>query len=248
MRRACKITLSDADRMTLERWSRGRSTQARLVTRARVVLSAAEGKENKDIAADLNISRGAVARWRDRFDELGVAGLEKDAPRGGRPPKARDDLVRRIIEMTTQQKPANATHWSTRTLAKALGTNHSLVNRVWRANGLKPHLSKTFKVSNDPHFAEKLIDVVGLYLDPPEHALVLCVDEKSQIQALDRTQKSLPIYPGRCETMTHDYERNGVSLRRACKNCLPDAGRGGRPVGGRVATRSPRGEYGSPAG
>jgi transposase len=144
MRRACKITLSDADRMTLERWSRGRSTQARLVTRARVVLSAAEGKENKDIAADLNISRGAVARWRDRFDELGVAGLEKDAPRGGRPPKARDDLVRRIIEMTTQQKPANATHWSTRTLAKALGTNHSLVNRVWRANGLKPHLSKTF--------------------------------------------------------------------------------------------------------
>ena len=113
--------------------------------------------------------------------------------------------------MTTQQKPANATHWSTRTLAEALGTNRSMVSRVWRANGLKPHLSRTFKVSNDPHFAEKLVDVVGLYLDPPEHALVLCVDEKSQIQALDRTQKSLPIYPGRCETMTHDYKRNGTT-------------------------------------
>jgi transposase len=184
------------------------------------VLAAAAGKENRDIAADLEISRGAVARWRDRFAELGVAGLEKDAPRGGRPPKSRDDLVRRIIEMTTQQKPANATHWSTRTLAEALGTNRSLVNRVWRANGLKPHLCRAFKVSNDPRFAEKLIDVVGLYLDPPEHALVLCVDEKSQIQALDRTQKSLPIYPGRCKTMTHDSTRNGTTTLFAALDML----------------------------
>src|SRR5512135_831749 len=145
LRRACQISLSDADRMTLERWSRGRSTQARLVTRARVVLAAAGGKDNKDIAADLRTSRGVVARWRDRFAESGVAGLEKDASRGGRPPKARDDLVRRIIEMTTQQKPVDATHWSTRTLAEALGTTRSLVNRVWRANGLKPHLCHTFK-------------------------------------------------------------------------------------------------------
>ena len=122
--------------------------------------------------------------------------------------------------MTTQQKPANATHWSTRTLAEALGTNRSLVNRVWRANGLKPHLCRTFKVSNDPHFVEKLVDVVGLYLDPPEHALVLCVDEKSQIQALDRTQKSLPIYPGRCETMTHDYKRNGTTTLFAALDML----------------------------
>ena len=220
MRRACQITLSDADRTLLGRWSRGRSTPARLVTRARVVLAASEGKENKDIASELKITRGSVARWRDRFAESGVAGLEKDAPRGGRPPKARDDLVRRIIEMTTQQKPANATHWSTRTLAEALGTNRSLVNRVWRANGLKPHLCHTFKVSNDPHFAEKLIDVVGLYLDPPEHALVLCVDEKSQIQALDRTQKSLPIYPGRCATMTHDYKRNGTTTLFAALDML----------------------------
>jgi transposase len=220
MRIACGITLSDADRTTLERWARGRSTQARLITRAKVVLAAAAGKENKDIAADLRISRGAVARWRIRFAEAGVAGLEKDAPRGGRPPKARDDLVRRIIEMTTQQKPTNATHWSTRTLAEALGTNRSLVNRVWRAHGLKPHLCRTFKVSNDPHFVEKLIDVVGLYLNPPDHALVLCVDEKSQIQALDRTQPSLPIYPGRRETMTHDYKRNGTTTLFAALNVL----------------------------
>jgi transposase len=220
MRRASRITLSDADRTTLERWSRGRRTEARRVTRARIVLAAAEGKENKDIAAELNISRGAVARWRDRFAALGVAGITKDAPRGGRPPKGREDLIRRIIEMTTQQKPANATHWSTRTLAEALGTNRSLVNRVWRAHGLKPHLCRTFKVSNDPLFAEKLIDIVGLYLDPPEHALVLCVDEKSQIQALDRTQKSLPIYPGRCATMTHDYKRNGTTTLFAALDML----------------------------
>jgi len=220
MRRACPITLSDTDRTVLERWSRGRSTQARLVTRARVVLAAAAGQQNKDIAAELKITRGAVARWRDRFAVAGIAGLERDAPRGGRPPKARDDLVRRIIEMTTQQKPANATHWSTRTLAGALGTNRSLVNRVWRAHRLKPHLHRTFKVSNDPHFAEKLLDVVGLYLDPPEHALVLCVDEKSQIQALDRTQKSLPISPGRCATMTHDYKRNGTTTLFAALDML----------------------------
>src|SRR3954453_5588745 len=125
MRRACQISLSDTDRTTLERWSRARSIQARLVTRARVVLAAAEGRQNKDIAAELKITRAAVARWRHRFAEAGVAGLEKGAPRGARPPKARDDLVRTIIEMTTRQKPANATHWSTRTLAKALGTNRS---------------------------------------------------------------------------------------------------------------------------
>jgi transposase len=220
MRRARQISLSEADRSTLERWSRGRSTQARLVTRARVVLAAAEGKENKDIAAELNLSRGAVARWRDRFVTSGIAGIKKDAPRGGRPPKQRQDLVRRIIEMTTQQRPANATHWSTRTLAEALGTNRSLVSRVWRAHGLKPHLCHTFKLSNDPHFAEKLLDVVGLYLDPPEHALVLCVDEKSQIQALDRTQKSLPIYPGHCATRTHDYKRNGTTTLFAALDML----------------------------
>jgi transposase len=211
MRRACVVTLTADVRATLERWSKSRSTEARLVERARIVLLAAEGRDNKEIAAELGVTRATVGRWRDRFAGQGVAGIEKDAPRGGRPPKARDDLARKIIEMTTRQKPTHATHWSTRTLAKALGTNRSMVNRVWRANGLKPHLCRTFKVSNDPNFAEKLVDVVGLYLDPPEHALVLCVDEKSQIQALDRTQRSLPIYPGRCETMTHDYKRNGTT-------------------------------------
>ncbi len=211
MRRACAITLTNDDRAALERWSRSRSSEARLVERSKIILLAAEGWENKDIAVELGITRATVGRWRDRFADRGIAGIEKDAPRGGRPPKTRDELARKIVEMTTQQKPANATHWSTRTLAEALGTNRSMVNRVWRANGLKPHLVHTFKVSNDPRFAEKLVDVVGLYLDPPEHALVLCVDEKSQIQALDRTQKSLPIYPGRCETLTHDYKRNGTT-------------------------------------
>ncbi len=218
MRRARVISLTDEDRATLERWARGRSTEARLVERSRIVLFAAEGRENKDIAAELGVTRVTVGRWRDRFADRGLAGIEKDAPRGGRPPKARDELVAKIIEMTTQRKPTNATHWSTRSLAEELGTNRSLVNRVWRANGLKPHLVKTFKVSNDPNFTAKLIDVVGLYLDPPEHALVLCVDEKSQIQALDRTQKSLPIYPGRCETMTHDYKRNGTTTLFAALN------------------------------
>ena len=211
MRRACVITLTEDVRATLERWSRRRSTEARLVERARIVLLAAAGRENKDIALELGITRATVGRWRNRFAARGLAGIEKDAPRGGRPPKTRDDLVAKIIAMTTRQKPDNATHWSTRTLAKALGTNRSMVSRVWRAHGLKPHLSRTFKVSNDPNFAEKLVDVVGLYLDPPEHALVLGVDEKSQIQALDRTQKSLPIYPGRAATMTHDYKRNGTT-------------------------------------
>jgi transposase len=218
MRRACEITLSDEDRSTLERWSRSRSTETRLVERARIVLLAADGRENQDIAAELGITRATVARWRVRFSARGIAGIEKDAPRGGRPPKARDELAGKIVEMTTRQKPANATHWSTRTLAEALGTNPSMVSRVWRANGLKPHLVRTFKVSNDPRFAEKLIDVVGLYLDPPEHALVLCVDEKSQIQALDRTQKSLPIYRGRCQTMTHDYKRNGTTTLFAARD------------------------------
>jgi hypothetical protein len=175
----------------------------------------------------LKISRGGVARWRDRFAAAGVPGLEKDAPRGGRPPKARQDLVRRIIDMTTHQKPVNATHWSTRTLAKAIGTNRSLVHRVWHAYKLKPHPCHTFKVSNDPDFAEKLLDVVGLYLDPPEHTLLFCVDEKSKIQALDRTQKSLPIFPGRAERHYHSVRRAGHAgraLDRAVHVAAPRSG------------------------
>jgi len=179
--------------------------------RAKIVLLAATGKMNKDIATEVGTDRLTVARWRSRFAQMRLAGIEKDAPRSGRKPTARNRFARRIIERTTKGPPAHATQWSTRTLAKELGTNRSMVNRVWQANGLKPHLVRTFKLSNDPRFVEKLVDVVGLYLNPPEHALVLCVDEKSQIQALDRTQRSLPMYPGRCGTMTHDYKRNGTT-------------------------------------
>jgi len=211
MKSARQITLTDEERTTLEQWSRGRRTPARLVLRAKIVLRAAEGMMNKVIAQKLKTAPKTVSLWRTRFAERGLAGIEKDAPRGGRPATTREKLARRIIEKTTQETPANATHWSTRTLAKALGTSPAMVQRVWKANGLQPHRTKTFKVSNDPHFAEKLLDVVGLYLDPPEHALVLCADEKTSIQALDRTQRGLPIHRGRCGTMTHDYKRNGTT-------------------------------------
>jgi len=211
VKRAPEIRLTDEERAALTRWSRGRSTPARQVVRAKIVLLAAEDRMNKDIAAELGIRPNTVVRWRSRFADRGLPGIEKDAPRGGRKPTKREQVARAIIEKTTQETPANATHWSTRTLAAALGIDKSMVQRVWKANGLKPHLVRTFKVSNDPHFAEKLVDVVGLYLDPPEHALVLSVDEKSQIQALDRTQPSLPLKKGRCGTMTHDYKRNGTT-------------------------------------
>jgi len=211
VKKAPVITLTEEDRATLTRWSRGRSTPVRLMQRAKIVLLATEGRMNKDIAAELEINPNTVVRWRSRFARRGIAGIEKDAPRGGRKPHVRNHVAKRILEKTTQEQPANATHWSTRTLATELGISHVMVHRVWRAHGLKPHLTRTFKVSNDPRFVEKVVDIVGLYLDPPEHALVLCVDEKSQIQALDRTQPSLPMYPGRCGTMTHDYKRNGTT-------------------------------------
>ena len=211
MRVASAVLLSESERKTLERWSRGRSTPARLVLRARIVMSAAAGMRNKEIAEKLGTSRPTAGLWRRRFVEQRLAGIEKDAPRGGRKPRLRNRLARKIVERTTQSVPANATHWSVRTLAADMGVSPSMIHRVWRANQLKPHLTKTFKLSNDPHFVEKVQDVVGLYLDPPEHALVLSVDEKSQIQALDRTQPSLPIYPGRCGTMTHDYKRHGTT-------------------------------------
>ena len=218
MRRAIAIQMSDSERKTLEQWARGRSTPARLVLRAKIVLAAAAGRENQDIAAEFGTDPHTVARWRKRFAEQRLPGLEKDAPRAGRPRLTQPALVAEIVRKTTQEKPANATHWSTRTLADELGTTRSQVHRVWQAMGLKPHLFKTFKVSNDPHFAEKVVDVVGLYLDPPEHTLVLSVDEKSQIQALDRTQKSLPMFPGRLGTMTHDYKRNGTTTLFAALN------------------------------
>lgn len=211
MKQAPKIVLNEEERRTLEQWARGRRTPARLVTRAQIVLQASAGVQNKDIATALGVGRDTVGTWRRRFAQRRLAGIVKDAPRGGRKPTRREAMTQRIVDRTTQTKPANATHWSTRTLGKELGISPSMVQRVWHANGLKPHLVKTFKVSNDRQFVEKMQDIVALYLNPPEHALVLCCDEKSQIQALDRTQPGLPIKKGRCGTMTHDYKRNGTT-------------------------------------
>jgi transposase len=218
MRVAPPVTPDRSQREILQQWARSRSLPARQVERAQVLLLAADGKTDLEIAASLQISNQKAARWRKRFLQLGLAGLVKDAPRPGRKPaisvKVKEELVRR----TTQSKPANATHWSTRTMAAEMGVSEATVRRIWHAHGLKPHLVESFKISKDKHFAEKLEDVVGLYLNPPEHAIVMCVDEKSQIQALDRTQPGLPLKKGRCGTMTHDYKRNGTATLFAALN------------------------------
>jgi len=211
MRVAQSIELTESENKTLTMWARGRRTAVRVMKRAKIVLLAAKGEQNKTIAERLGIDRGQVSRWRGRFVDKRVAGIEKDLPRGGRKAKKREGMAPLIIERTTQTKPSNATHWSVRTLADTLGIDKSMVQRVWHASGLKPHLTKTFKVSRDKKFVEKVIDVVGLYLNPPEHALVLCADEKTSVQALDRTQPGLPLVKGRLGTMTHDYKRNGTT-------------------------------------
>jgi transposase len=220
MRVARPITLNPEQRQVLEQQARARSLPARQVERARIVLRAADGWQNKDIAAEFGVTPEKAARWRNRFLDGGPEALLKDAPRPGRPHAVSARKVQQIIHKTTQEKPAAATHWSTRTMAAAAGVSEATVRRIWHAHGLKPHLEKTFKVSNDPQFAEKLEAIVGLYLNPPEHALVLCVDEKSQIQALDRTQPGLPLKKGRCGTMTHDYKRNGTTTLFAALNTL----------------------------
>jgi transposase len=220
MRTAAPIELSSEQRAALERLARQRSVSARLVERARIVLRAANGEQNKQIAMQMGIMPEKAARWRNRFLEGGIAALEKDAPRPGRTRIISDRAVNKVVAMTLRQKPANATHWSTRTMAAAAGISEASVRRIWHAHGLKPHLVRTFKLSRDPNFAEKLEDIVGLYLNPPEHAIVLCADEKSQIQALDRTQPGLPIKKGRCGTMTHDYKRNGTATLFAALNAL----------------------------
>ena len=211
MRVAPAISLSVEHRKTLESWSRGRRTPARLVQRARIILLAADGSENIEIASEVGVDRGAVGRWRTRFAKDGLAGIERDRPGRGRKAGKRQSLAAEIVRRTTREKPKNATHWSTRTLGAEMGIAPAMVHRVWKDAGLKPHLTKTFKLSNDPDFVEKLVDVVGLYLNPPEHALVLCADEKSQVQALDRTQPGLPMKRGRAGPMTHDYKRNGTT-------------------------------------
>jgi transposase len=192
----------------------------RLVQRAKIIQMAVDGILSQDIAHNLGVSRPTVQLWRQRFLALRLPGLEKDAPRPGRVPKISEAKIRAVVEATLHAKPANATHWSTRSMAKAQHLSQPTVHRIWKQHNLKPHLVETFKLSRDKHFVEKLTDVVGLYLNPPDKALVLCVDEKSQIQALDRTQPGLPMKKGRCGTMTHDYKRNGTTTLFAALSML----------------------------
>ena len=217
MRVATEIDLMNEERVELMKLVRSRLTSVRLEQRAGIVLLAADGFQNKDIAKMLAVGRVQVSRWRQRYQQYRLAGIERDLPRGA-PPMTVD--VARLVELTTQSKPEAATHWSTRTMAAQLGVSAASVSRHWRAHGLKPHLVRGFKVSRDPKFVEKLEDIVGLYLSPPEHALVLCCDEKSQVQALDRTQPGLPMKKGRAATMTHDYKRNGTTTLFAALSVL----------------------------
>jgi len=217
VRVAPEIVLSDEEREVLDELIRSKLTSVRLALRARIVLLAAQGLQNKDIALALEVGRIQVSRWRERYLESGLEGIERDLPRGAPPLKVD---VARLVELTTQSLPEAATHWSTRKMAAELGVSAASVSRHWRANGLKPHLVRGFKVSRDPKFVEKLEDIVGLYMSPPEHALVLCCDEKSQVQALDRTQPGLPMKKGRAGTMTHDYKRNGTTTLFAALNVL----------------------------
>lgn len=219
-RQAAPIALSPQEDATLTKWARSRSLPLRQVQRAQIIQLAAAGVDSQDIARTLGVSRPTVQLWRQRFLARRLPGLEQDAPRPGRLPKIAEQQRRAIVEATVRTKPDNATHWSTRTMAKAQGVSAATVRRVWQRHNLKPHLTKTFKVSNDPAFVEKLTDVVGLYLNPPDRALVLCVDEKSQIQALDRTQPGLPLKKGRCGTMTHDYKRHGTTTLFAALSML----------------------------
>jgi transposase len=220
VRIAAKVELSEAQRKQLETWAGGRTIPVRVAERAKMILLAAQGQTDKEISTQLGIWRGTVARWRGRFISDGVSGIERDETRPGRKPKISARKVKSIVALTTQQRPDNATHWSTRSMAAVTGVSAASVRRIWQAHGLKPHRVERFKVSNDRHFVEKLEDIVGLYLDPPERALVLCCDEKSQIQALDRTQPGLPLKRGRAQTMTHDYKRHGVTTLFAALNTL----------------------------
>ena len=194
----------------LERWARRPKSSQALALRCRIVLAAAVGKSNVEIAAELGCNRLTVGRWRSRFTERRLDGLH-DEPRPGKPRSITDDDVERVIVKTLEEQPVGATHWSTRSMAQATGMSQSAVSRIWRAFALKPHQSESFKLSPDPQFIEKVRDIVGLYLNPPEAAVVLCVDEKAQIQALDRSAPVLPLMPGVPERRTHDYLRNGTT-------------------------------------
>jgi len=214
------IALSPDEDQVLSLWSRARSLAVRLVLRARIIKMTAAGIQSQQIASELGVSRPTVQLWQDRFLALRLHGLEKDAPRPGRIPAIPHEEIERVLHATLHTTPKSATHWSIRTMAAAQGISRMSVQRIWHRYNLKPHLVETFKLSRDKHFLEKLQDVVGLYLNPPEHALVLCVDEKSQIQALDRTQPLLPLRPGIPARQTHDYKRNGTTTLFAALNLL----------------------------
>src|SRR5271169_3142752 len=220
MRKIERISVSATDRERLERLVRDRNTPQKLVWRARIVLLASDGLTAEGIAAAVGKSLLTVRRWRRRYVAKGVDGLLKDATRRSRVKPLTPEKIKQVVDMTLHETPPNATHWSVRSMAKAAGISHSSVQRIWHAHGLKPHLVDTFKVSRDKNFAAKVEDVVGLYLNPPDKAMVLCVDEKSQIQALDRTQPGLPMKKGRAGTMTHDYKRNGTTTLFAALSML----------------------------
>ena len=206
-----RIEVPAEDREKLRLLARDRNTPQKVVWRVRIVLLASEGKGALEVAAEVGVSVLTVRRWRRRYRDKGVAGLLKDATRPPRKKPLCAETIAKVVRLTLHEKPAAAAHWSVRSMAKAAGVSPSSVQRIWKAHGLKPHLTRTFKLSRDPLFSEKLADIVGLYLDPPDKALVLSVDEKSQIQALDRTQPGLPMKKGRAGTMTHDYKRHGVT-------------------------------------
>ena len=210
MPQRAEIVLSDEEREVLERWARRPKSSQALALRCRIVLAAAEGEQSKEIAARLGCNKGTVGKWRGRFARRGLDGLH-DEPRPGKPRQIGDEEIERVIVKTLEEQPPDATHWSTRSMARATGMSQTAISRIWRAFGLKPHQSEAFKLSPDPQFVDKVRDIVGLYLNPPERAVVLCVDEKSQIQALDRSAPILPLMPGVPERQTHDYVRHGTT-------------------------------------
>src|SRR5437660_3396762 len=216
---AC-IWLSTEDRATLEGWVADSNTPQKLVWRSRIVLLSAGRVGKMAIVRAVGKCKRTVDRWQERYVARGLAGLQRDATRRGRKPPLAASVIERAVKMTLHENPPAATHWSARTLAKALGISHTSVQRIWNAHGLKPHLVKTFKLSNDKRFVEKVKDVVGLYLNPPDRALVFSVDEKSQIQALDRTQPLLPLRPGIPARQTHDYRRHGTTTLFTALNIL----------------------------
>ena len=220
MAHAGRIELGQKDRERLEEMARSRTLAARLVLRAKIVLLRADGLSHRDIGESLSCDFKTAGEWIHRWQSEGFKGISEERPGRGRKATVSALMGSEILRKTVEEKPEQQTHWSRNTMAKATGASPSTVGRIWKRNGLKPHRIMTFKISNDPRFEEKLVDIVGLYLNPPEHAVVFSADEKSQIQALDRTQPGLPLKKGRCETMTHDYKRNGTTTLFAALNTL----------------------------